>query len=94
MEFANASFDDDTVKKKIILNLCNFFKNLQLFFWTLFPIFEILWQELMSHFSYIFTIDYLLLSSIHHSMLDKLAEAIFNGGAPIAFWFCEYLFCS
>ena len=36
MEFANASFDDDTVKKKLILNLCNFFKNLHLFFWALF----------------------------------------------------------
>ena len=41
MEFANASFDGDTVQKKLILNLCNFLKNLHLFFWTLFPLFEI-----------------------------------------------------
>ena len=32
MEYANASFDDDTVQKKLILNLCNFFKNLHLYF--------------------------------------------------------------
>ena len=31
MEFADASFDDDTIKYKLILNLCNFFKNLRLF---------------------------------------------------------------
>ena len=32
MEFANALFDDDTVQKNIILNLCNFFKSFHLFF--------------------------------------------------------------
>ena len=55
MKFADASFDDDTVQKILILNLCNFFKNLHLFF----PFFEISWQELMSDSSYI---DHLLSS--------------------------------
>ena len=32
MEFAYAKFDVDTVYKKLILNLCNFFKNLNFFF--------------------------------------------------------------
>ena len=41
MEFANASFDDDTVQKNLILNLCTFFKNIHLLL-NYFPAFEIL----------------------------------------------------
>ena len=77
MEFADASFDDNSVKYTLIFNLGNFFKKLRLFQSTFFSNLEILWEELMSDSSYI---DHLLTS-----MLDRLAEVISNGGASIAY---------
>ena len=43
----------------------------------LFSALEILWEELMSDSSYI--------SHLLSSMLDRLAEVISNGGAPIPY---------
>ena len=37
MEFADASFDDNSVKYTLIFNLGNFFKKLRLFQSTFFP---------------------------------------------------------
>ena len=82
MEFADALLGDDTIQKKLILNLCNS-RLISPLLVNSFPPFEILWHELKSDSS---SIDHLL----SPFMLDRLAEVISNGGAPMgyAYWFC------
>ena len=49
MEFADVLFDEDTVQKILILNLCNSSRT----FTFSFELFSAFWQELMSDSSYI-----------------------------------------